>query len=193
MAQLNAKAMNILYCALDANEFNCISTCISAKKIWDRLEVTHKGTNQVKESKINMLVHKYELFKMEHDESITKIFTHFTDIINGLKNLGKSYSNSDLVMKILRSLPSTWEAKVTAIQEAKYLNILSLEELLGSLMIYELSMKQHQKEDVKKKRTIALKSTAQLDEESDDTENEEQDEEMALITRKFKRFLKKRR
>ena len=60
--QLNAKAMNLLYCALNASEFNRISTCNSAKEIWDRLEVTHEGTNQVKESKINMLVHKYELF-----------------------------------------------------------------------------------------------------------------------------------
>ena len=75
----------------------------------------HEGTNQIKESKINMLVHKYELFKMEHDESITKIFIYFIDIINDLKSLGKSYSNSDLVRKILRSLPKTWEAKVTAI------------------------------------------------------------------------------
>ena len=82
---------------------------------------------------------------------------------------------------------------MTAIQEAKDLNILSLEELLGSLMIHELSMKQHQEEDVKKKRTIVLKFTAQLDEKSDEIKNEEQDEEIALITRKFKRFLKKRK
>ena len=54
---------------------------MSAKEIWDRLQVTHEGTNQVKESKINMLVHKYELFKMKHDELITKIFTYFMDII----------------------------------------------------------------------------------------------------------------
>ena len=121
------------------------------------------------------------------------MFTHFTDIINGLKSLGKSYSNSDLVRKILRSLRKTWKAKMTIIQEAKDLNILSLEELLGSLMIHELSMKQHQEEDIKKKMIIALKSTAQPDEESDDTENKEQDEEMALITRRFKKFLKKRR
>ena len=107
LAQLNAKAMNVLYCSLDANEFNRISTCASAKEIWDRLEVTHEGTNQVKESKINMLVHKYELFKMEHDESITAMFTRFTDIINGLKSLGKSYTNSELVRKILRSLSRT--------------------------------------------------------------------------------------
>ena len=106
-----------------------------------------------------MLVHKYELFKIEHDESITKIFTRFTNIINGFKSLGKFYSNSNLVMKILRSLPRTWEAKVITIQEAKDLNILSLEELLGSLMTHELSMKQHQEEYVKKKKTIALKST----------------------------------
>ena len=140
-----------------------------------------------------MLVHKYELFKMEHDESITEIFTHFTDIINGLKSLGKSYSNSDLVRKILRSLQRTWEAKVTAIQEAKDLNILPLEELLGSLLTYKLSMKQHQEEEVKKKRTITLKSTAQLDEETDDMKNEEQDEEMALIIRRFKKLLRKRK
>ena len=33
IAQLNAKAMNVLYCALDTNEFNYISTCNLAKKI----------------------------------------------------------------------------------------------------------------------------------------------------------------
>ena len=193
LAQLNAKAMNVLYCALDASEFNRISTCASAKEIWDRLEVTHEGTNQVKESKINMLVHKYELFKIEHDKSITAMFTRFTDIINGLKSLGKSYTNSELVRKILRSLPRTWEAKVTAIQEAKDLNTLPLEELLGSLMTHELSMKQHQEDEVKKKRTIALKSTTSPDYETDESEDEEQDEEMALITRKFKKFLRKRK
>ena len=33
MTPLNAKAINILYCALDVNEFNRISTCNSTKKI----------------------------------------------------------------------------------------------------------------------------------------------------------------
>ena len=107
MAQLNAKAMNLLYCALSASEFNRISTCSSAKEIWDRLEVTHEGTSQVKESKINMLVHKYELFQMEPNETITSMFTCFTNIINCLKSLGRMYTNSDVVRKILRSPPRT--------------------------------------------------------------------------------------
>ena len=59
----------------------------------------------MKESKINMLVHKYELFKMKPNESITNMLTRLTNIINSLKSLGKGYTNSELVRKILRSLP----------------------------------------------------------------------------------------
>ena len=95
MAQLNAKVVNVLYYALSVNEFNRISSCATAKKIWDRLEVTHESTNQVKETKINMLVHKYELFRMESNETIIDMFTRFTNIINNLKNLEKLYTDSD--------------------------------------------------------------------------------------------------
>ena len=45
MTQLNAKAINALYCALIVNEFNRVSSCSSAKEIWDRLEVTHEEIN----------------------------------------------------------------------------------------------------------------------------------------------------
>ena len=33
MTRMNAKAMNLLYCVLDANEFNRILACISTKEI----------------------------------------------------------------------------------------------------------------------------------------------------------------
>ncbi|GAV57393.1 UBN2 domain-containing protein, partial [Cephalotus follicularis] len=72
--------------------------------------VIYEGTNQVKESKISMLVHEYELFIMHNDECISDMFTRFTTIVNSLKNLGKSYSNQELVRKILRCLPRTMVA-----------------------------------------------------------------------------------
>ncbi|GAV63114.1 UBN2 domain-containing protein [Cephalotus follicularis] len=105
MLQLNSKAKHVLFCAIGPNEFNPISYCDSAKEMWDLLEVTYEGTNQVKESKISMLVHEYELFMMHDHESISDMFTRFTTIINSLKNLGKSYPNQELVRKILRCLP----------------------------------------------------------------------------------------
>ncbi|GAV68999.1 DUF4219 domain-containing protein/UBN2 domain-containing protein [Cephalotus follicularis] len=138
--QLNARAMHVFYCALGPNEFNRIRSCISAKEIWDKLESTHEGTNQVKDSRIDMLIHEYELFEMRHYESIYYMFDRFTNIINSLNSLGKSFSNNELVRKILRSLPKSWQDKVTAIEEAKDLTKLKLEDLLGSLLTHELAM-----------------------------------------------------
>ena len=63
--QLNAKVVYTLQCSMDKNEYNRICQCKSAKEIWRLLEITHEGTNQVKESKINLLVHIYELFFMK--------------------------------------------------------------------------------------------------------------------------------
>ena len=72
---LNAKAMNALFCALDKNEFNRVSICETVFDIWHTLEVTHKGTSRVKESKINLLVYTYELFQMKLSETIRDIYT----------------------------------------------------------------------------------------------------------------------
>ena len=51
MAQLNAKAMHTLFCALGPDEYKRVSLCDNAKEMWDKLAITHEGTNQAKESK----------------------------------------------------------------------------------------------------------------------------------------------
>ncbi|GAV80758.1 UBN2 domain-containing protein, partial [Cephalotus follicularis] len=133
----NSKAKHVLFYVVGPNEFNRISSCDTAKEMWDLLEVTYEGTNQVKESKISMRVHEYELFLMHDNESISDMFTRFTTIVNSLKNLGKNYSNQELVRKILRCLPRSWTPKVTTIEKAKDLSTLPLEQLLGYLMTHE--------------------------------------------------------
>ncbi|GAV56891.1 UBN2 domain-containing protein, partial [Cephalotus follicularis] len=125
----NAKAKHIIICAINSNDFNRVSSCISTKEMWDRLEVTYEVT-QVKEAKISMLVHDYEMFTMNENEDIKSMFSRFTNIINALQALGKTYSNSEMVRKILRCSPKSWMPKVTAFEEAKNLNILPLEDLL---------------------------------------------------------------
>ena len=47
--QLNAKVVFTLQCAMDRNEYNRICQCKLAKEICRLLEITHEGTNQVKE------------------------------------------------------------------------------------------------------------------------------------------------
>ena len=47
VASANSKAMNMLHCALDRNEFNRICMCNTAYEIWRTLKITHEGTNKV--------------------------------------------------------------------------------------------------------------------------------------------------
>lgn len=61
---LNAKAMNVIYCALDRSEFNRVCDCEIVQEIWHRLEVTHEGMSQVKESKLAILNNQYESFRI---------------------------------------------------------------------------------------------------------------------------------
>ena len=54
-----------------------------------------KETSQVKETKINILMHQYEMFKMNLNENISEMFTNFTLIIYTLNSLGKTFSNAE--------------------------------------------------------------------------------------------------
>ncbi|KAL0925728.1 hypothetical protein M5K25_004095 [Dendrobium thyrsiflorum] len=141
-AQLNAKCLNCFYCALAYDDFVRVSTCITGKEIWDIQCSTYEGTSEVKLSKLNILMHDYELFSMKPYESILEMYTRFTQIVTSLHALGKELSNSDKVNKIVRCLPEKFDAKVVAICEIKNLNDYSIDNLIGSLIAHEQSLSQ---------------------------------------------------
>ena len=89
-----------------------------------------------------MLVHEYELFRMMPNETISDMYTRFTKIVTSLHGLGKELSNSEKVNKILRCLPESWDAKVTAITESKNLDTYNVDLLLGSLIAHEQKLMQ---------------------------------------------------
>jgi len=101
----NARAKKLLHFRLGPDEYTRTSECESVKKIWNALRVAHEGTNQVKQSRIVLLMRKYELFEMNDKETVMDMYTRFTYITNELKSLGKSFTIQELVRKILRFLP----------------------------------------------------------------------------------------
>ncbi|MQM04389.1 hypothetical protein Taro_037185 [Colocasia esculenta] len=199
---LNWSALNMMQCAVHPKEYSRVSTCTSSKEMWDKLELIYEGTSEVRESKVSMLVSEYEMFKMNNNETISDMFASFMIIINGLKGLKKEYSESDLVRKILRSLPSSWNTKATVIEDSKDLSKMKVDELIGSLMTYELNVKRKET-DENPRKSLALKasrksssaSKKEISQESDVTESssESENDEMAMLTRQFKKFLKYKR
>jgi hypothetical protein len=88
---------------------------------------------------------------MRHSESFTP---KMSDLRNSMVSLGKTISNVRLICKILRSLPERFRIRVTTIEESKDLEEMKIQELVGSLQIYELSLP-----SVKKVKTIAFKAS----------------------------------
>ncbi|RVW62516.1 Retrovirus-related Pol polyprotein from transposon RE1 [Vitis vinifera] len=104
--QLNAKAVFILHCAIDRNEFNHIWHYKSAKEIWKLLEVTYEGNDEVKESKINVLMHDYKLFSIKEFESIVEMFSRFLVIVNELETLEKTYTEVQELYDVYMGQPT---------------------------------------------------------------------------------------
>ena len=133
------KAKTLLVYGIGPDEFNRVSACESAKEIWGCLKTAHEGTEQVKESKIDMLTSLYENFMMKVGETIYEMFTKLSSITNELRSLGEPISMSKQVIKVLRILPKSWESKVDAITEAKDLKVLTMDALIGNLKTHEMN------------------------------------------------------
>nr|GEV38763.1 reverse transcriptase domain, reverse transcriptase zinc-binding domain protein [Tanacetum cinerariifolium] len=113
-----------------------------------------------------------ERFSISNEETIDSGFTRFNAIVTSLKSLDPDYSSKNHVRKFLRALPLKLRAKVTAIEEAKDLATLPLDELIGN-----------------------LKDQTSDDSDSQDGSDEDVDEEEAeafnLLARNFRKFFPK--
>ncbi|CAL1401091.1 unnamed protein product [Linum trigynum] len=126
---------------------------------------------------------------MSSGESISSMYKRFNDMINRLKGIGKLFETKDLVRKIFRCLPREWLPKRTAIEEAKDLNTLSIERLVGSLLSHEEVIIQMNKDDHRRRKVIAFKAQ-EYDSDSEADMGEEFEKEFALVSRNFHRMLK---
>ena len=87
-----------------------------------------------------MVTTHFKELKMSEDKSFDSFYGKLNEVAIGKFNLGEKMDNSKIVRKILRSLSKSFRAKVTAIKESKDLDEIKVQELIGSLQTYELSL-----------------------------------------------------
>jgi len=195
------KIRGILVASIPRIEYMKMSDKSTTKAMFASLCANYEGSKKVREAKALMLVHQYELFKMKDDESIEEMYSIFHTLVSGLQILKKSYVVSDHVSKIVRSLPARWRPKVTAIEETKDLNTLSVEDLVSSLKFHQMNLNEH--EPSKKTKSIALPSKGksskalkviESEEESPDGDSNEDPavvEKMTMLSNKLQYLARK--
>ncbi|GJS41469.1 hypothetical protein Tco_0566512 [Tanacetum coccineum] len=137
----------------------------------------------------------YELLKDDEKKQLGKNNKAKITLYNALPH--QDYSSKNHVRKFLCALPLKWRAKVTAIEEAKDLATLPLDELIGNLKVYEMILENDgvtSKTTKEKVKSLSLKAKVTREQTSDDSDsqrgsdedvNKDETEAFNLIVRNF--------
>ena len=149
------------------------------------METTYEGTKKVKDTKLQMLTTWFEELRMGEDESFDSFYSELNEVIICKFNLGEKMEDSKVVRKILRSLSESFRAKVTAIKESKDLDKIKVQELIGSLQTYELSLLNQ-----RKSKSLALKTRNERIEAHNLSDEDVVEKDVAYLAKNFRKFLK---
>jgi hypothetical protein len=125
---------------------------------------------------------------MLEEETFGEFYSKIIDLRNSMVSLGKPVLDVKLIRKIIRSLPERFRIKVITIEESKDLEEMKIEELVGSLQTYELSLP-----PVKKMKTIALKASKKKVEISSEDDSEDEEKAVAMLAKNFGRLMRNER
>ncbi|XP_040379875.1 uncharacterized protein LOC121054429 [Oryza brachyantha] len=198
----NAQAASVILNFLNPEEFNKVDQLDEAKEIWDMLRIAHEGSRGIRESKIELLEGKLGRFVMEDDETPQEMYDRMMVIVNKIHGLGSEDMTDHVVVKrLLREISPRNPTLVTLIRESSGFKRMTPSDVFSSIISHELL--EEEAKEVKKYATNAAqaksnevafkanKTNSKLQEESS-SDSESEDEELALLVHKFKKFLRKK-
>lgn len=133
----DAKALFFIQQGMHDTVFSRISIVETANKAWTILEKEFKGSSKVITVRLQSLRRDFETLIMQESESVQDFLSRTITIVNQMKSYGEEISDSIVVAKVLRSLTPKFDHVVAAIEEAKNLEVLTFDELMGSLQAHE--------------------------------------------------------
>ena len=134
----------------------------------------------MKNTKLQMLITGFEELKISEDESFDSFYSKLNEVVVSKFNLGEKREDSKIVRKILRSLPESFHAKVTAIEESKDLDDIKVQELIGSLQTYELSLPNQ-----RKSKSLILKTVNERVDVHDSSDDDVVEKDVAYLAKNF--------
>src|SRR6187455_3456524 len=199
----NAQATTVLLASLCRDEYHKVSGLDNAKQIWDTLKISHEGNNVTLLTKMELVEGELGRFAMIRGEEPTQTYNRLKTLINKIRSYGSTrWTDHDVVRLMLRSFTVLDPHLVNNIRENPRYTKMTPEEVLGKFVSGRMMIKEARYVDdalngpINEPQPLALKATRSKEALPSKVAQIEaaglNDEEMALIIKRFKTVLKGR-
>jgi hypothetical protein len=202
----NAQATTVLLASLCRDEYNKVSGLDNAKQIWDTLKISHEGNDATMITKMELVEGELGRFAMIKGEEPTQTYNRLKTLVNKIRSYGSTrWMDHDVVWLMLRSFTVIDPHLVNLIRENPRYTKMTPEEILGKFVSGRMMVKEAWYMDdalngpllVYEPQPIPLKATSSREALPSKVAQVEaaglNEDEMALIIKRFKTALKGRK
>ena len=200
----NAQATTVLLASLCREEYHKVSGLDNAKQIWDTLKISHEGNDITMLTKMELVEGELGRFTMIRGEVPTQTYNRLKTLVNKIRSYGSTrWTDHDIIRLMLRSFTILDPHLVNSIRENPRYNKMTPEEILGKFVSGRMMIKEARYVDealngpIHEPQTIALKATSSREALPSKVAQVEavglNEDEMALIIKRFKTVLKGRK
>ncbi|GKA66805.1 putative ribonuclease H-like domain-containing protein, partial [Tanacetum coccineum] len=180
-----------------------------AKTIWEAIKTRFGGNKELKKMQNTILKQQYENFTTSRSKGLDKTYNRFQKLISQLEIHGEVISQEDTNLKLLRSLPLAWNNIALIMRNKSDLDTMSMDDLYNNLKVYEAEIKIQSSSSSNSQNVAfvssentsntneAVNTAHELDNEdleqidTDDLKEMDLKWQVAMLTMRVKRFLKK--
>ncbi|KAK3037419.1 hypothetical protein RJ639_030181 [Escallonia herrerae] len=155
---VNEKALFLICQSIELSVLEKIFHAKTAKDAWNSLLKTYEGADLVTRTRLQGLKRQFELMKQGKEENIHDYFSRIEKLVNEMKYNGDEITEKNVLEKIMCTLSNRFDYLVTAIDESKDLNTMTLNDLQASLESREMWMNERSESSMEQ----ALKAQVNL-------------------------------
>jgi hypothetical protein len=202
----NTQATTVLLASLCREEYHKVSGLDNAKQIWDTLKISHEGNDATMITKMELVEGELGRFAMIRGEEPTQTYNRLKTLVNKIRSYGSTrWTDHDVVRLMLRSFTVLDPHLVNSIRENPRYTKMMPEEILGKFVSGRMMIKEAKYVDealngpmpIHEPQTVALKATSSREALTSKVAQVEaaglNEDEMALIIKRFKTALKGRK
>ncbi|GJV19094.1 hypothetical protein Tco_1368114 [Tanacetum coccineum] len=131
------KARGTLLMALPNKDQLKFHSYKDAKLLMEAIEKRYGGNKESKKVQRTLLKQQYENFAGLSSETMDQTFDRLQKLITQLEIQGEVITQEDMNLKLLRSLPSEWKTHALIWRNKQEIETISLDDLYNNLKIYE--------------------------------------------------------